>query len=222
MCMKGTNDSLSYLGLEVYGHITLESGYSGTAYMWRCDYDVASLALPFFNIQLWKLGVAWGWGYSISILQTCTHWSIDIPHYTDALCQIIVSTELLYYTSASVSPALVVLTSLGGYIMAPGVVNPGTLLWAMAGTALCSASANSFNQWMEVPYDSLMTRTKNRVLVRKLIRYITGWLGVPFQLSVVTTVCFLLLISLILYLPTPPSVSFLSLPLPLTHSHREL
>ena len=66
--------------------------------------------------------------------------------------------------------ALVVLTSLGGYTMAPGAVDPATLLWAVTGTALCSASANSFNQWMEVAYDSLMTRTKNRVLVRKLIR----------------------------------------------------
>ena len=66
--------------------------------------------------------------------------------------------------------ALVVLTSLGGYTMAPSAVDPATLLWAVTGTALCSASANSFNQWMEVAYDSLMTRTKNRVLVRKMIR----------------------------------------------------
>lgn len=54
--------------------------------------------------------------------------------------------------------------------MAPIAVDPATLLWAVTGTALCSASANSFNQWMEVAYDSLMTRTKNRVLVRKMIR----------------------------------------------------
>lgn len=72
-------------------------------------------------------------------------------------------------TTLSVS-ALVVLTSLGGYTMAPGAVDPATLLWAVAGTALCSASANSFNQWMEIEYDSLMIRTRNRVLVRKLIR----------------------------------------------------
>lgn len=68
--------------------------------------------------------------------------------------------------------ALVVLTSLGGYTMAPSAVDPVTLLWAVTGTALCSASANSFNQWMEVEYDSLMTRTKNRVLVRKQIRWV--------------------------------------------------
>ena len=72
--------------------------------------------------------------------------------------------------SLSIISALVVLTSLGGYTMAPGAVDPATLLWAVTGTALCSASANSFNQWKEVPYDSLMTRTKNRVLVRKMIR----------------------------------------------------
>ena len=61
--------------------------------------------------------------------------------------------------------------------MAPGAVDPATLLWAVTGTALCSASANSFNQWMEVAYDSLMTRTKNRVLVRKLIRWVHTWIN---------------------------------------------
>nr|QFP40043.1 protoheme IX farnesyltransferase [Halisarca dujardinii] len=65
--------------------------------------------------------------------------------------------------------ALVVTTTLGGYMMAPGSLDLSTLAFALAGTTLCSASANTINQWLEIPYDSLMNRTKNRPLVRKII-----------------------------------------------------
>lgn len=61
---------------------------------------------------------------------------------------------------------LVVLTSMAGYVMAPGMFDPMTFLFATVGTALTSASANATNQFLEVPYDSQMNRTKNRVLVR--------------------------------------------------------
>lgn len=64
---------------------------------------------------------------------------------------------------------LVVLTAMGGYGMAPAPLDVSVLMWTALGTGLCSAAANSFNQWTEVPYDALMTRTKNRVLVRKKI-----------------------------------------------------
>ena len=60
MQMKGTSDSSSYLRLEVYGHVTLEPGYSGTAYTWSCDYDVASQAFPFSSVQHWKTGSGLG------------------------------------------------------------------------------------------------------------------------------------------------------------------
>ena len=40
----------------------------------------------------------------------------------------------------------------------------------MIGTALCVFSANSFNQWLEVPFDAQMKRTCNRPLVRGAIR----------------------------------------------------
>jgi len=43
------------------------------------------------------------------------------------------------------------------------------LLWTTVGTALCSASANSINQLVEVPYDAQMKRTRNRVLVRRAL-----------------------------------------------------
>ena len=64
--------------------------------------------------------------------------------------------------------ALVVLTTMAGYAMAPLTcsVSPSSLLWTTVGTALCVSSANSFNQWMEVPYDAQMQRTRNRPLVQ--------------------------------------------------------
>lgn len=58
---------------------------------------------------------------------------------------------------------------MAGYAIAPAATTVGVLLSTAAGTALCSASANAFNQWVEVPYDAQMSRTRNRVLVRKAI-----------------------------------------------------
>jgi protoheme IX farnesyltransferase len=61
---------------------------------------------------------------------------------------------------------LVVLTSMAGYAMAPGAFDLGTFLLLTSGTALTSGAANAINQFFEVPFDSQMNRTKNRVLVR--------------------------------------------------------
>jgi len=66
--------------------------------------------------------------------------------------------------------ALVTLTATAGYIMAPGPLVPYTLACTTVGTFFCSASANSFNQFFEVPYDCQMARTKDRVLVRAMLR----------------------------------------------------
>ncbi|KAF2501034.1 mitochondria protoheme IX farnesyltransferase, partial [Lophium mytilinum] len=44
-----------------------------------------------------------------------------------------------------------------------------TLLFLTTGTALCCSSANAFNMLFEPKYDAMMTRTRNRPLVRKLI-----------------------------------------------------
>ncbi|XP_055331440.1 protoheme IX farnesyltransferase, mitochondrial-like [Paramacrobiotus metropolitanus] len=64
---------------------------------------------------------------------------------------------------------LVVATTMSGYAMAPGVISPSTLALVTVGTALTSSAANSFNQFLEIPYDSQMTRTRNRVLVKGVI-----------------------------------------------------
>ncbi|XP_071441245.1 protoheme IX farnesyltransferase, mitochondrial [Hetaerina americana] len=65
--------------------------------------------------------------------------------------------------------ALVVLTSLGGYVMAPYPLEVGTLLALAVGTGLVSSAANAVNQFLEVPFDAQMPRTRNRVLVRGLL-----------------------------------------------------
>lgn len=44
-----------------------------------------------------------------------------------------------------------------------------TLLATAAGTALCSASANTFNQLLEIPYDAQMPRTAKRPLPSHLV-----------------------------------------------------
>lgn len=79
---------------------------------------------------------------------------------------------LNYYLMLSKSrlTALVAITSVAGYSMAPNIVfDPITMATGTIGVALFSASANTLNQILEVPYDSQMNRTKNRVLVKCLI-----------------------------------------------------
>jgi len=65
--------------------------------------------------------------------------------------------------------ALVVLTSMCGYAMAPAATDLSCLFATTVGTGLCVASANAINQWIEFPYDAQMSRTRNRVLVRRAL-----------------------------------------------------
>lgn len=60
---------------------------------------------------------------------------------------------------------LVVITSMGGYAVAPAPFELTTFLLCSIGTGLLSSAANSINQFHEVPFDAQMSRTKNRVLV---------------------------------------------------------
>ncbi len=51
-------------------------------------------------------------------------------------------------TKAKLS-AFVVLTTMAGYAVAPGLLELSTLFWTTVGTSLCVASANAINQWIE-------------------------------------------------------------------------
>ncbi|XP_067128453.1 protoheme IX farnesyltransferase, mitochondrial [Centruroides vittatus] len=64
---------------------------------------------------------------------------------------------------------LVVITTLAGYIMAPNPIDVSTASIMIIGTGLTSCAANAINQFLEIPYDSQMARTKHRVLVKSLI-----------------------------------------------------
>jgi heme O synthase-like polyprenyltransferase len=58
---------------------------------------------------------------------------------------------------------LVCMTAAAGYALAPGPFSFHLAVCATAGTAMASAAANAINQILEVPFDSQMNRTKNRL-----------------------------------------------------------
>ncbi|KAJ1308026.1 hypothetical protein OPQ81_002097 [Rhizoctonia solani] len=64
---------------------------------------------------------------------------------------------------------LVVLTAMSGVALCPLPTTVSALLATAAGTTLCSAAANTFNQIAEVPLDAQMVRTRTRPLVRRVI-----------------------------------------------------
>ena len=66
--------------------------------------------------------------------------------------------------------SLVVVTTVAGYILAPAPFDPVTLALVSVGTGLMSCAANSINQFLEVPFDAQMARTKSRVLVLQGLR----------------------------------------------------
>lgn len=67
---------------------------------------------------------------------------------------------------------MVVITTMAGYILAPGAFDTYTFIACSMGTGLLSATANAINQFFEVPFDAQMSRTKNRVLVRGHVTYV--------------------------------------------------
>ena len=73
--------------------------------------------------------------------------------------------------------ALVVSTTAAGHLMASTPLDPGTFAAALSGTFLLSASANSFNQLMEVKNDAAMNRTAKRPLPSGRISptHAAGW-----------------------------------------------
>lgn len=61
--------------------------------------------------------------------------------------------------------SLVVLTTLAGYTMGCTSFDPILASASLIGTGLTSASAACLNQFLEIPFDSQMMRTRNRPLV---------------------------------------------------------
>ncbi|CAG8953913.1 hypothetical protein HYFRA_00010874 [Hymenoscyphus fraxineus] len=115
---------------------------------------------------------------------------------------------------------LVVLTACATYSLypVPEMLSPSltdtpslstlTLFFLTTGTTLCAASANAFNMLYEPKWDAMMTRTRNRPLVRKLIStrgaaafaLLSGLVGTTaLYFGVNPTVSFLGAMNIILY-----------------------
>ena len=65
--------------------------------------------------------------------------------------------------------SFVLLTTMTGYAMGTCPHSIQTLVLTTAGTGLAIMSANTFNQFIEYPFDSQMSRTRNRPIVRYAI-----------------------------------------------------
>ena len=65
--------------------------------------------------------------------------------------------------------ALIVLSTMSAYALAPYPASLPILLFLSTGTYLCSAGANTFNMVAEPEFDAIMSRTRNRPLVRKAL-----------------------------------------------------
>ncbi|KAF4636694.1 hypothetical protein G7Y89_g1383 [Cudoniella acicularis] len=115
---------------------------------------------------------------------------------------------------------LVVLTAMASYSLypVPELLSPSltdtpslstlTLFFLTTGTTLCAASANAFNMLYEPKWDAMMSRTRNRPLVRKLIStrgaalfaIVSGVLGTAgLYFGVNPTVSFLGFLNILLY-----------------------
>lgn len=64
--------------------------------------------------------------------------------------------------------ALVVSTTSAGFLAAGGPISYSTLVACCIGTSLCSSSASTFNQVLEVERDTKMKRTRNRPLPKNV------------------------------------------------------
>jgi len=85
---------------------------------------------------------------------------------------------------------LVCMTATAGYGMAPVSFDPYVAMCATLGTAMASSAANSINQILEVPFDSQMNRTKNRVLVRGCVSSFHAFMFASVMTGVGTTLLY--------------------------------
>jgi len=103
----------------------------------------------------------------------------NLWHSQDAPIDIKLLPKYYMMLSKSRLTMLVCITSAAGYGLAasPIAFDPMILGLSTLGVGLTSAAANAINQTMEVPFDSQMNRTRNRVLVKGLL---TPWHAMSF------------------------------------------
>jgi len=102
--------------------------------------------------------------------------------------------------------SLVVVSTMFGNLMAPVPFDPTIFFWSSLGTSFAIASANTFNQYMEIDKDARMNRTLKRVLPTGRISHLhallfgfgTGVLGVTILATTVNNLSAILAFSNIL------------------------
>ncbi len=114
--------------------------------------------------------------------------------------------------------ALVLLTTLVGYVLAPREgLNWSILLATLVGTALCAWAANALNQWAEWQRDARMHRTQNRPLPARqlnvdhafkiaLIAAVVGSIILMWQVNLLAAMLAVLTILLYVLVYTPMKV----------------
>ena len=110
--------------------------------------------------------------------------------------------------------ALVVLTVVAGFLLAPGAGDPLTLLNVVIGTALVAAGTNALNQVFERDVDALMRRTERRPLPAGRLQAAAGaafgwgsgmagvaWLGCLTNLTTAALAALTLFVYVFVYTP---------------------
>jgi protoheme IX farnesyltransferase len=84
---------------------------------------------------------------------------------------------------------LLLVTTLGGMLAAPGELSLSLVLWTMLGGALCSASATTLNSFIDLDIDAIMKRTSRRPLPTQQVSR-TGALALGIGLGLASVVVF--------------------------------
>ncbi len=103
--------------------------------------------------------------------------------------------------------ALVVVSAILGYLIAPGEFNLSTLIYLFLGGFFVTGSSNAFNQVLERDLDKLMKRTQNRplplgnlsVFEGLFFAFLIGLVGVFFLWLINDSCAFLGFLALVLY-----------------------
>lgn len=91
---------------------------------------------------------------------------------------------------------LLLVTTLGGMLAAPGELTLSLVLWTMLGGALCSASATTLNSWIDFDIDAVMKRTRKRPLPTHQISR-AGAFALGLSLGVASVVVFAVFVNAI-------------------------
>lgn len=117
----------------------------------------------------------------------------DVPH---ANAEPGILADILDLTKARLNLLVLITTFVGYWMGATGPIQWLRLIQAMAGTALCAASAAAFNQLWEVKVDAMMPRTASRPIVAgRMSRKLA--LGIAFGLGVAGTAWLLISVNVL-------------------------